>query len=96
LSHYPTDVKNYIRPGCVILTIYLQCMHHSSNLKAPTLTYTMLTPPPSITDSRKVAEDLCHTLLIRCRCSVSQSPGWAAISGAECLKFDDKAVKQPE
>jgi hypothetical protein len=73
LSHYPTDVKNYIRPGCVILTIYLQCVHHSSNLQAPTLTYTMLTPPPSITDSKKVAEDLRHTLLIRCRCSIPQS-----------------------
>jgi hypothetical protein len=23
LSHYPTDMESYIRPGCVILTIYL-------------------------------------------------------------------------
>ena len=24
LSHYPTDMESYIRPGCVILTIYLR------------------------------------------------------------------------
>jgi hypothetical protein len=24
LSHYPSDLESYIRPGCVILTIYLR------------------------------------------------------------------------